>query len=137
MQSVKKTRNWLLCLIAGSLLACATPTPNPWETVEVPSEVIETPLPCAELPAPEAFDEVGKGRIAAMRECAGANYDIANEHIAQIEEMREAVTNLVEAGSHQRAIADMRAEMLHEERKHHFYEKIGLYAVIIGLGLSL
>ena len=137
MQSVKKTRNWLLSLAAGALLGCAAPQTNPWDSVEIPAEAVEAPLPCSELPAPEAFDEIGKGRIAALSACAQANYDIAAEHVAQIEDMRRAAQNLLDGAQHQRRIADMKQEMLQEERRHHFYEKIGLYAVIIGLGLSL
>lgn len=124
-------------LCAFFLVGCATPQINPWDSVEVPSEAIETPLPCDELPAPIALDDIGKGRIEAMRECAMANYDIASEHIIQIEEMREAAINLIDAGQHQRRIAEMKQEMLEDERKRNFFEKIGLYAVIIGLGLAL
>lgn len=66
-----------------------------------------------------------------------ANYDIANEHITQIEEMRDAAENLIDAGQHQRHIAEMKQEMLDDERKRNFFEKIGLYALIIGMGLAL
>lgn len=125
-----------MCLV-GSLLACATPPANPWDSIEVPSEAIETPLPCDELPEPIAMDDIGKGRITAMRECAMANYDIASEHITQIEEMREAAVNLIDAGQHQRRIAEMKQEMLDDERKRNFFEKIGLYVVILAMGISL
>ena len=138
MLSVKRTRNWLLSLIAGVLLGCATaPAANPWDSVEIPSEVIETPLPCYELPEPVVLDDIGQGRIDAMRECAMANYDIASEHIVQIESMRDATRDLVDAGQHQRRIAEMKQEMLNDERKSNFFEKIGLYAVILGMGLAL
>lgn len=124
--------------LAGSLLGCAaTPADNPWDSVEIPSEAIETPLPCDELPAPVVLDEIGQGRIEAMRECAMANYDIASEHIVQIESMRDATQSLVEAGQHQRRIAEMKQEMLDDERKSNFFEKIGLYAIILGMGLAL
>jgi len=138
MLLVKKTRSWLLFCLVGGLLGCATaPAENPWDSVEIPSEAIETPLPCYELPAPIALDEIGQGRIDAMRECAMANYDIANEHIVQIESMRIATQDLVEAGKHQRRIAEMKQEMLDDERTSNFFEKIGLYALILGMGLAL
>ena len=67
-------------LCAFFLVGCAAPQVNLWNSIEVPSEAIETPLPCDELPEPVALDDIGKGRIEAMRECAMANYDIASEH---------------------------------------------------------
>ena len=47
-----------LYLCAFLLVGCTAPQINPWDSVEIPSEVIETPLPCNELPAPEALDEI-------------------------------------------------------------------------------
>jgi len=125
-------------LIVGGLLGCVTAPPaNPWDSVEVPSEVIETPLPCYELPEPVVLDDIGRGRIEAMRECAMANYDIASEHVIQIKQMRDATRDLVDAGQHQRRIAEMKQEMLDDERKSNFFEKIGLYAVILAMGIAL
>ncbi len=138
MLSLKKTRNYLLFCLVGGLLACATsPQVNPWDSIEVPLEAVETPLPCDELPAPVVLDEIGKGRIAAMRECAMANYDIASEHVTQIEQMRLATHDLIDAGQHQRRIAEMKQEMLDDERRHNFWNNLGLYVVIIALGFSI
>lgn len=125
-----------MCLV-GNLLACATHQVNPWDSIEVPSEAIETPLPCDELPEPVALDEIGKGRIDAMRECAMANYDIASEHIVQIESMRDAAGNLIDAGQHQRRIAEMKQQMLDDERRHNFFSTIGYWIAIIGLVVAL
>jgi len=124
-------------LCAFLLVGCVAPQVNPWDSIEVPSEAIETPLPCDELPEPIALDDIGKGRILAMRECAMANYDITIEHITQIEEMRDAAESLIVAGKHQRRIAEMKQEMLDDERKRNFFEKIGLYALILVMGISL
>ena len=137
MLSVKKTRNYLLCCLLGGLLGCATaPADNPWDSIEVPSEAIETPLPCDELPAPVALDEIGKGRIEAMRTCAMANYDIASEHITQIKQMRLAAQDLVNAGKAQRRITDMHKQMLEEERRSHLISTIGWAAIAIA-GIAL
>lgn len=130
----------LLSFLAGSLLAlssCASVPVNPWDGIEAPSEAIESPLPCAELPAPQAFDDIGKGRIQAMRECAVANYDIASEHVIQIQHMRESVGHLTEAGQAQYRIAQMKQEMLEDERRHNFWTSIGYWFVIIGMGIAL
>ena len=124
-----------MCLV-GSLLACATPPVNPWDSIKVPSEAIETPLPCDELPEPQALDDIGKGRIEAMRECAMANYDIASEHVTQIKKMRLATHDLIEAGQAQRRICDMKQEMLDEERRNHLISTIGWAAIALA-GIAL
>jgi len=61
-----------------------------------------------------------------------ANYDIASEHIVQIESMRDATQDLVEAGQHQRRIAEMKQEMLDDERRHHFWQSLGYWVLIAG-----
>jgi hypothetical protein len=44
---------------------------------------------------------------------------------------------LVEAGKAQRRVADLRAEILAEERRKHWLEKISLYSIIaLGLGAA-
>lgn len=78
------------------------------------------------------MDAIGKGRIAAMRECAMANYDIASEHVIQIKEMRIATGHLVEAGQAQRRIAEMKQQMLDDERRHHFWQSLGYWVLIAG-----
>ena len=83
------------------------------------------------------MDEIGKGRIAAMRECAMANYDIASEHVTQIEQMRFAATNLIEGAQHQRQIAVMKQEIIEQERRSNLYTSIGYWVVILGLAVAL
>ncbi len=129
--------HFFIVLFSILITSCATaPAENPWDSVEIPSEAIETPLPCDELPAPLALDEIGKGRIDAMRVCAMANYDIASEHVTQIEEMRDATQNLVEAGQHQRRIAEMFKQMMEEGRRTHFWQRLG-WLLLFGGSLAL
>jgi len=59
------------------------------------------------------------------------------EHAAQIGQLKVARKALVEAGQAQRNIADMRQEMLEDERRHHFWQSIGYWVAIIGMGLAL
>jgi hypothetical protein len=72
-----------------------------------------------------------------MRDCAEANYAIASEHVTQIDNMRESVQHLADAGQAQYRIAQMKQEMLDDERKHNFYTSIGYWVVIIALGAAL
>ena len=126
--------------MVGSLLvlsSCTSTPVNHWESIEVPTEAIEAPLPCAELPKPTSFDEIGQGRIQAMRDCAEANYAIASEHVIQIENMRQSVQHLTDAGQAQYRISQMRQEMLEDERRHNAWSSIGYWVVIIAMGVSL
>ncbi len=75
-------------------------------------------------------------QLDAYREASRANYRIAQEHAEQIEALQDAVAALVEAGMAQKVITDMRQTMLEDERKHHLIEKVGLYGIIIALGVA-
>jgi len=83
------------------------------------------------------YDKAGLNDLNAYRQCSEANEGIAGEHALQIGQLKIARKGLVEAGLAQRHIADMREEMLKDERQHHFFQSIGLYAVIIGMGFAL
>ena len=94
-------------------------------------------------PVPEVFDESGATFtleqlrvLDAYRETAQANTAIAEQHQKQIEALQDALEALVEAGMAQRVVADMRQQMLEEERRHNTYEKVGLYAIILALGVA-
>jgi hypothetical protein len=74
--------------------------------------------------------------LDAYKTASEANYGIAEQHAAQIEALQDALEALVEAGVAQRVVADMRQQMLEEERRHNTYEKVGLYAIILALGVA-
>lgn len=82
------------------------------------------------------FDLDGAQELDAFKTAAEANTVIAAENAAALDHTNDAVGALVEAGQAQRAIADMRAEMLADERRHNFFEKIGLWVLVIGLGAT-
>ena len=133
-----------LFLISLSLASCATPTPNPWVGLDVDLSPAVTPLDCGSFPLPSeaiethvVYDKSGLNDLNAYRICSEANEAIAGEHALQIGQLKIARKGLVEAGQAQRHIADMREQMLKDERRHNFFQSIGLYAVIIGMGLSL
>ena len=137
----------LQLLVVGILAGCATaPTPDPWQGIEVPTERAERPLSLPEFPSPVSmtadtvtFDLDAANTITAYIVTAGANTDIGNEHADQIDADRVAIKALVDAGKAQRKVADLRKEILEEERKHWFWEKISYWAgfLIIGLGVAL
>jgi len=135
------------CIIGLNLIlsGCAASPPNsPWEGLSVETDSATAALDCGGFPAPTsatgteiAYDQAGVNDLEAYRVCSEANQANVDEHAAQIKQLKIARKGLTEAGQAQRNIADMRAEMLEDERKRNFFEKIGLYAVIIGMGLAL
>lgn len=134
----------VLSLISLSLASCATPVPNPWIGLDVDLSPAATPLDCGSFPLPSesynthvVYDKAGLNDLNAYRVCSEANEGIATEHVLQIGQLKIARKGLVEAGQSQRNIADMREQMLKDERRHNFFQSIGLYAVVIGMGFAL
>lgn len=133
-------KKFLTSLIVGlSLSACATVEENPWADLTVETDPAEAALDCGSFPMPVLSDEVGitydlagVNDLEAYRTCSEANQGIANEHAAQIDQLKVARKALVEAGEAQRNVAEMRQEMLEEERRHHFWQSLGYWVLIIG-----
>jgi len=134
----------VLSLISFALVSCATTTPNPWIGLDVDLSPATTPLDCGSFPLPSeshnthvVYDKAGLNDLNAYRRCSEANEAIVTEHALQIGQLKLARKGLVEAGQAQRHIADMREEMLRDERQHHFWQSLGYWVVILGLGLAL
>ena len=136
----------ILSLISSVVLlsGCATQTLNPWDGLTTETSPAVTPLDCGQFPVPSLFtqldatyDEAGLNDLNAYRKCSEANEKIADQHALQIDQLKIARKGLTEAGRAQRNIADMRQEMLDDERRHNFFEKIGLYVVIGAMGFAL
>lgn len=128
-------------IILALLSGCATTAPNPWQGLDVDLSPAANPIHCV-LPRPDEI--IGQSivyesahALEVYRVCSEANEAIVIEHAAQIGQLKIARKGLVEAGQAQRHIADMREQMLADERKHNFFQSIGLYAVIIGMGFAL
>lgn len=138
-------RKWLLLLMVGAGLngCAATPAPNLWDDIEVPTGAAVTPLDCGQFPLPTIFndagasyDKAGVNLLEAYRVCAETNAEAGVANAEQIEFLRLAATDLVVAGQHQRHIADMRLEMLEDERRHNFWTSVGYWVVIVALGYA-
>ena len=135
------TRLWAILLIGGALTGCATVEPNPWESIDTTYTPAQQPVEPPYWPIPDTFDEFGATYtieqlrlLDIYREAADANYRIAQQHAAQIDALNEAVGSLVDAGKGQRVVADMRRQMLEEERRHNAFEKVGLWILVLALG---
>ncbi len=128
-------------IILALLSGCATTAPNPWADLDVDLSAATAPLHCV-MPLPD--EVIGQSivyntshALEAYRVCTEANAAIATEHVLQIAQLKLARQGLTEAGQAQSNIAAMKQQMLDDERRHNFFEKIGLYVVIIGLGAAL
>lgn len=141
----------VLSLISLSLASCASSQVlNPWDGLTTETEAAATPLDCGSFPLPTetikdnndnithgVYDQPSMNDLNDYRKCSEANEGIATEHVLHIGQLKLARKGLTEAGRAQRNIADMREQMLKDERQHHFFQSIGLYAVIIGMGFAL
>ena len=131
-------------LILGVILSgCATSQPNPWESVEVSDEPATQPLDLIRFPAPASFsdefvtfDLQGAKDLKEFQVAAETNTDIAYENAAQVDDLNRAVAHLRDAGQGQRVIADMRQEILEEERKRHMVEKFTYWVLLLLFGVA-
>ena len=137
----------LIFLIIGLSLSagCATQAPeSPWTAVTTETGAATAALDCGSFPAPTTatgveigYDQAGTNALEQYRLCSEANQANVDEHAAQIGQLKVSRAALVEAGQAQRNIADMRAQMLEDERKHNFWTSIGYWVVIVAMGLAL
>lgn len=116
---------------------CATtPEPNPWD-LQVGTTPATQPfrLPNKCIPSEVTdnaaiFNVQGIQCLQGYYEIAEANTVIAGAHADQVDRLKDSVTALNEAGAAQRRVADIRKQILEEERKHHFFEKLGLWGLV-------
>ena len=142
----------LVCfLIIGVLSGCATQVPSPFRDLTMDISPAVGPIDCGKLPLPSSvsdtdndgeidtisYDEDGSNALEAYRACSEDNTDIVYQHAAQILQLKIARKGLTEAGIAQRNIADMKQDMLEQERRHNFWNNLGLYVVIVGMGFAL
>jgi len=77
------------------------------------------------------FDLEGARRLETWRVIGSGNTEIAAAHADQVDDLRDAARSLVEAGQAQRTVAEMRREILEEERRAHAIEKIGYWSAML------
>ena len=121
------------------LLGCASQPPNPWESIEVPRGTITQTIELGKFTLPSqsdsrrvVYDVEGVNALETYRLKAEGNTAIAAAHAQQIEALRKGIDGLVEAGKAQRRITDMRQEIIDSERRHHFWQSLGYWVLIVG-----
>ncbi len=141
-------RTAYLCGLIFVLSGCAgtPPASDPWAEIEVPTESAERPLELPQWPLPTSFTDssatFGLEAVRALeahRVVADANTAIATAHAGQIDELRAAAGYLVEAGAAQRRVADLRLEILQEERRSWLWQKMGYLTgyLLIAVAIAL
>ena len=127
---------WLTLLAAGLLAACATSNdPNPWDDLEVETEPAPRPVALPDWPSPihydadtVTFDLEGAKRLERFRVVSVGNYDMAEASADEVDALNDAAGHLIEAGKAQRALTDLQRQIVEEERRRHFFEKITYWA---------
>ena len=134
----------LLIFCLAGLSACATAPVDHWADLTTDTDPATSSLDCGKFPLPDevvgediVYSNAGANRLDAYRVCSEANEAIVNEHVQQIAELKVVRKELTGAGRAQQGIADMRLEMLEDERQHNFWSTIGYWVVIIGMGAAL
>ena len=139
-------KNWLILSIVGvSLSGCAINEPtDSWQGLTTEIDPATSPLDCGNFPLPDEMTGntlvygVGAANdLETYRVCAEANKAIAAEHVTQIAQLKIARAGLVDAGQAQQRIAQMRLEMLEDERRHNFWQNVGQWVLIVGLAFAL
>lgn len=133
-----------LMLFAVALSGCAsTPTPNPWDGLTTETEPAVSSLDCGSFPLPSdatetsvTYDIGGLNALNAYRVCSEANEANVDEHALQIGQLKLARKGLTEAGQAQHNISLMFKEMMEEERKNNFWQKLGWAAIALA-GVAL
>jgi len=124
------------------LVGCATNTsPNPWDDLQVSADPAQRAVTLPEWPAPVSFtsdtvtfDLDGAKSLERFQIVAEGNTDIAEANADEIDALNRAAAALIEAGQRQRALTELQREILEDERRRHFIEKVGYwfgFAVII------
>lgn len=135
-------RTWLTLLTVGASLCisgCAsTPSPDTWGSIEIPGDPATQPVALPEWPQPidftentVTFDLDGAHRLESWRVAGTGNTEIAAANADQVDDLRDAARSLIAAGKAQRRVAELRREILEEERRAHLYEKVGLWAMLV------
>ena len=134
----------LAVLLAALLVGCSTAAPrvSVWESIQ-PFEIESTaPLELPDFPEfLPAGDLIGitveGGRtLQVYREASEANYEIAQAHSQQIEELRTDYNALARAGQAEFDLSELRKQTLEEERLSHYWGRITDFVLIVVLGVA-
>ena len=135
-------RMLLIFSIVGLVLSgcSSTPQQNPWHDQVIETEAATTSVDCGSRPMPSEiigadnvlYDQAAFNRLDQYLNCMDANVGIADDNAAAIDELKQVRKELVRAGVAQYNISEMRETMLEDERKHHFWQSLGYWILIIG-----
>jgi len=134
-------RLWLSCLILGALSACSS-TPLELPSCEIPQApaVAQFPLSLPELPQEVSstdltatFDIPGMQQLKRYRIASETNLTIGKANALALEARNESINALIECTRYQKIWAEVREDMLQQERFSHSMDNY-LHRGIIVLG---
>ncbi len=106
------------------------------EPAQQPLELVDWPAPIEITESTVTFDIAGAATLELYRLAGEGNTVIAGANADQVDDLRDAARHLIAAGMAQRQVADLRLQILEEERRRHAWEKLTMYGgmllVIIG-----
>lgn len=131
--------------VGASLTGCVTtPTSSPWAEIEIPTTKATQAVELPDRPLPETsngnsatFSLASINALDAYMDVAENNTRLANEHARQLDANRIAMAEIVSAGKHQRRIADLRLEMIRDERRARFWDGLQYWVIIAALGFAV
>lgn len=135
---------FLTLLIAGALVSgCAAKQPDPWQSLTADHQPAARPLSIGSFPHPDeandnriVYERDGVVALEIYRQTAEANTAMATEHADRIDAQSKAIGHLIDAGRGQRRVADLRQEILEEERRHWFWERSSYWVALLVLGVA-
>ena len=140
-------RNYPIVMALLCLSGCSSfePRDNPWADVE---QIPETaPTPAHILPEFPEFGTSADGLITItpaegrdlllLIEASEGNVEILENHAAQIVELRVSHNALARAGQHEYELAELRAQIIDEERRARIWDQITSWVIIAILGVAV
>ena len=128
-----------ICLIAGALIGCSS-TPLELPTCEIPKAPAEAqhPLSLPELPVEVSstettatFDIAGMMQLKRYRIASETNERVSNLNAKALEARNESINALIECTKYQKVWAEVREEMLQQERFNHSMDNYWHRAIIV------
>jgi len=82
------------------------------------------------------YSNAGVNDLDAYRTCSEANAGIAGENAKTVDELKIARKALVEAGQAQRAVAELRSQIIEDERQARMWERVQYWFLIVVFGAA-
>ena len=132
-----------LLIVGACLTGCAVQSPDPWAQLEPDETPSVKPFPLPDRCVPVEIDGnyvIDRSFVNCLDDyytISEGNTDIASALAGQVDALKQANNELIQAGQAQRRVADIRQQIIEEERRSHFIQSIALWTgMIIAAGAA-